>query len=227
MADEITTTGESQASSTEATSATSETATATSAAPEAQAPPQTATSTPDYGALTERLGQYETYFKNLQQQQEAQAKQYQQLQQVMLQTFAPDHYQRMNQPRYLTEEQAQQQFERYRQEAQASAMAMAVRTELASAKEKFADVFEAYEEDDILRRWQKTGESIASICKKLEERTAKEFEKRQAKFMAAKQQVAETTKGSPKSGGAPAPSTKTGRGFSGLRQVIRDRLGSS
>lgn len=222
MADEITTSTESQASATEATSATSETA----APVETAAPAQTsAPAAPDYGALTERLGQYETYFKNLQTQQEAQAKQYQQLQQVMMQTFAPQEYQRMQQPRYVTEEQIQQQFERVRQEAQSSAMAMALRTELAAAKEKFSDVFDAYEEDDILRRWQRTGEPIAAICKKLEEKSAKDFEKRQAKFMAAKQQVAETTKGSPKGGGSPAPSTKTGRGFAGLRQTIRDRLG--
>lgn len=226
MSDEINTTSESTAVDTAVAPASTEAAAPVETSTQA-APVSTQNAAPDYGALNERLGQYEQYFQRQAQMQEANDKRYREMQEVMLRTFAPDEYRQRQQPRYVTEDQFSQMQEKFRQEAQASAMAMAVRTEIAAAKEKFSDVFEAYEEEDILRRWQKTGEPISSICKKLEERTAKEFEKRQAKFMANKQQVAETTKGSPKSGGAPAPSNKNGRGLSGLRQAIRDRLVSS
>ncbi len=203
--------------------------TETAAAPvETAAPAQAAApAAPDYGAIQQELGQYRQFFQQYQQSQTENEKRYREMQEVMLRTFAPEEYQRKQQPRYVTEEHLTQMQERMRQEAQSSAMAMHLRTELSSVKEKFSEVFDHYDEDDVLRRWQKTGEPLSKICKSLEEKIAKDFEKRQAKFMSAKQVVAETTKGSPKGGGVPAPTAKNGRGFSGLRQSIRDRLGGS
>lgn len=195
------------------------------AAPEApveQASAQPAAPEFDYRSAYEEARQKTAAYEQALRQQ---YQQQQEFQQRFQQAFFP---QQQKPPQYVTADSLREFQQNLSREFEAKQTIRQYQSEMSAAKEKFADLFSEIPdaEELIAARWQspaaeKAGKSVLQIAKEMDDMLAKSFEKRQAKYVSGKEKVAVATKGSPRAGGAPPPSSAgKARGFARFRAAL-------
>lgn len=183
---------------------------------------------PDWKSQYEALhSNYSSLQGQLSEYQQAQQQYQQQMQQFMLKTFAPEQYQRMQQPTYVTADMMQRQIAQMQNDFKVQQLANQFSGELASAKEKFSEVFDQFPgaEQYIASQWERSNKSVAQIAKELNDQLAKVYEKRQAAVLQQKQTVAQKTSGSPRASGTPSNAGPKGGGFRGMLGRLRNGAG--
>jgi hypothetical protein len=214
---------------------TSSTGTPPAADPAAAAPeaPQSAPAPAAVAAPAEQEPDWKQAFQSLYQTFEghtkSQQEQFEALKKVMLQTFAPDALKEQSAPKYVTQEDFQRAVAQQRQYAENQRIFAQYQSELASAREKYPDLFShPWAEAAIREAWvspanEKAGKTAVQIAKEYTEQLDKAFLAKQAKQMQGKQVVAEQVRGTPqKSGTVPAGGANVSRlrGKDGLRAAI-------